>query len=679
MKMKSQLIVPFLCIQAILMAQPFNKVNISNVSIINSRALDFSPTFHKDGIVFVSNSTVEGKDKMYDKHINQKTMSLFIAKRNAKGDLQKPEPFALELVTSVHEGPLTFAKDFKTLYFSRNNNQKNGKAKYVEKIDRMQIFESHQTDKGWSNPKQIKFDRDVKDFCHPTLSIDGQKLYFSSNRKGGYGGMDLYVSNKLPSGDWSAPNNLGPYINSANNEVFPFIHEDGTLYFSSNKEGGLGGLDVYYARPRMELFDMPLSIGTPFNSQKDDFGFILDKERKLGYFTSNRAGGHGEDDIYSFATTDEITPNESKEHEITLVVLDDKTLKPITNATVLLGLSNLFSDQKNTTDESGKTTLKLNRAHDYDVKVDKSTYNAGQIAIGKEDARIEYIVLLNQPDADERSIILVVLDKNTRQPLPNAAVNWGQNNIFTNKKGKVILNLNRDEDYSIKIDKMNYSSDQIGFLKTDSRVEIEVLLDNSNNTEVVSTSNNDHKNPKNDDGFVERAKINTSETDAPDAVNSSDFPSKPRKIKGNSKVNKVLDVEEVVSANDLFQLKNIYYDFDKANIRSDASETLDSLILILTKFSDMEIELIAHTDSRGTSRYNDNLSQRRAINAEKYLLQNGILKSRIVHKSKGEEDLTNDCGDGVPCDEMRHQLNRRTEVRIVKKGSAEGRVIENKQ
>jgi outer membrane protein OmpA-like peptidoglycan-associated protein len=672
MKMKSQLIVSLWCIQTMLIAQPFNKVNVSNVSVINSTTLDFSPTFHKDGIVFVSNNTVEGKNKMYDKHINQKTMSLFIAKRNAQGNLQKPEPFALELVTSVHEGPLTFSKDFKTLYFSRNNNQKGGKAKYVEQVDRMQIYESHQTEKGWSKPKQLEFDREEKDFCHPTLSNDGQKLYFSSNRKGGFGGMDLYVSQKQPNGDWGTPNNLGSAINSVNNEAFPFIHDDGTLYFSSNKEGGMGGLDVYYARPRTGTFDTPLSIGTPFNSQKDDFGFILDKERKLGYFTSNRAGGYGEDDIYSFATADEITPNESAEYEITLVVLDDKTLKPVMNADILLGLNNWFSNQKIMTNDSGKTLLKLNRKHDYEVKVDKSTYNAEQIAIAKENTRREIIVLLNQPDADERNITLIVLDKNTRQPLSNAVVNWGQNNIFTNKKGKVILNLNRDEDYNIKVDKMAYNSNQIAFPKEDGREEIEVLLDISNNTNVVSTSNNDPKTSKNEGVLVEKP----SDSYAPDAVNRSDFPSKPRSNNGNNKTEKVSEVEIVAISNEVFHLNNIYYDFDKANIRSDASETLDSLIFILNKFSDMEIELIAHTDSRGTNRYNDNLAQRRAINAEKYLLQNGISKSRIIHKSRGENELANDCGDGIPCDEMRHQLNRRTEVRIVKKGSAEGRVIE---
>jgi outer membrane protein OmpA-like peptidoglycan-associated protein len=132
-------------------------------------------------------------------------------------------------------------------------------------------------------------------------------------------------------------------------------------------------------------------------------------------------------------------------------------------------------------------------------------------------------------------------------------------------------------------------------------------------------------------------------------------------------------------SNEMYELKNIYYNFDKANIRSDASRTLDSLITILNKFPDMEIELTAHTDSRGSDRYNDNLSQRRAINAEAYLIKKGILKSRIQHAFRGETALTNECGDDVPCIDRLHQMNRRTEVRIIKKGSAEGKVFESQK
>jgi outer membrane protein OmpA-like peptidoglycan-associated protein len=733
MKRICQLIILFVCGQNLLMAQPFNKVNISNVSVINSTTLDFSPAFHKDGLVFVSNNAIEGKTKMLDKRINQKTMSMFIAKRNAQGDLQKPEPFALELVTTVHEGPLTFTNDYKTIYFSRNNNHKEGRAKYVDLIDRMQIYESHLTDKGWTKPKQLEFDREVKDYCHPTLSADNKKLYFSSNRKGGFGGMDLYVSYKQTNGDWGKPINLGPSINSNKNEVFPFIHDDGTLYYSSSKEGGLGGLDVYYAKAKAlsniyavkaanldnlkgneshEDFLTPLSIGTPFNSEKDDFGFILDKQKTLGYFTSNRAGGFGEDDIYSFVAADELNPTDSKERVITLLVLDEKTRLPISKAEVALGLNNLFSNTKMMTNEQGKTTLKLNRTHDYNLKVNKETYDLESLALAKDDGREEVIVLLKQPDMTEHDIVLKVLDAQTRVPLSNAVVSIGLNNMLTDSEGKAILKLTRSEEHKIKIDKMSYLGERMTFQKGDTREELEVLLTNTvpNNNAIVTTTQNGSSSTSTQNGssssiqnngnasiqngnsvttpdkvptgtnpVAESTKVNSS---APASEpNRSDYPYKPSaKVKpNNTEIVKTNTSHDAVVSNEMYELKNIYYNFDKSNIRSDASRTLDSLIMILNKFPDMEIELTAHTDSRGSDRYNDNLSQRRAINAEAYLLKKGILKSRIQHASKGENQLTNECGDDVPCNDRLHQMNRRTEVRIIKKGSAEGKVFDSQK
>jgi outer membrane protein OmpA-like peptidoglycan-associated protein len=725
MKRICQLIILFVGAQNLLTAQPFTKVNISNVSVINSTTLDFSPAFHKDGLVFVSNNAIEGKTKMLDKRINQKTMSMFIAKRNAQGELQKPEPFALELVTTVHEGPLTFTNDCKTIYFSRNNNHKQGTAKYVDLIDRMQIYESHLTDKGWTKPKQLEFDREVKDYCHPTLSADNQKLYFSSNRKGGFGGMDLYVSYKQTNGDWGKPINLGASINSNKNEVFPFIHDDGTLYFSSSKEGGIGGLDVYYARTKAmsniyavkaanlenqkanvsrEDFDGPLSIGTPFNSEKDDFGFILDKQKKLGYFTSNRAGGFGEDDIYSFATIDELNPTE-KEREITLLVLDEKTRLPITKAEVALGLNNLFSNQKLVTDKEGKTTLKLNRTHDYDIKVNKESYDLESLALAKDDGREEVIVLMKQPDMTEHDIVLKVLDAKTRLPLSNAVVSIGLNNMFTDSEGKAILKLTRSEEYKIKVDKMSYIGERMTFQKGDTREELEVLLTNNvpNSAAIVTTTPNSNtptiqngnsttiqnnngvtspdKMPAGTNPVAESTAVTTTPATPTREPNRSDYPYKPSaEVKpSNTEIVKTNTTTVAVVSNEMYELKSIYYNFDKANIRSDASRTLDSLITILNKFPDMEIELTAHTDSRGSDRYNDNLSQRRAINAEVYLLKKGILKSRIQHASRGENQLTNECGDDVPCNDRLHQMNRRTEVRIIKKGSAEGKVIESQK
>lgn len=634
---------------------PFEKANIANVTVINSSRLDFAPAFYKDGIVFVSNMDIAGKSKVYDKHIKQQTMSLFMSQKNQKGVLQKPEPFALELVTTVHEGPLTFSKDFKTVYFSRNNNKNSGKAKYVELIDRMQIYEAHLTDKGWNKPERVVFDRETKDFCHPALSQDGQKLYFSSNRKGGFGGMDLYVSNILPNGKMDAPVNLGPTINSDKNEVFPFIHRDGTLYFSSNKLGGTGGLDIYYThrmehhdvvgKADSEAFDTPLSIGAPFNSEKDDFSFILDTERKSGYFSSNRNGGFGEDDIYSFALADEINPKPIIEQMIILTVLDRQTQKPIANADVSLLLEE--GGSKGTqifyTNESGHVVLKRNRVYDYEVKINKTKYDSEQFALSKNDSRPEIIVLLDAAIEEKfAEVSIQVLDRDTRKPIEKANVNWqSKNNVLTENRGIALLKLDRNIDNNLKILKENYYTESITYTKEDGRTTITVLMRQS---KAIATT---------------------------ESATSANASANPASILVEKPITTIANTE-------FYQLNNIYYDFDKAFVRNDASKTLDSVIVLLNKFPNMMIELEGHTDSRGANRYNDNLSDRRTVNAAQYLIKHGINRQRIKRVVRGELMLTNDCGDDIPCAEIDHQANRRTVVRIVKYGRASGNLFEAK-
>ncbi len=629
-----------------LSAQSFDKAIISNVSIVNSSKLDFAPAFHKDGIVFVSNNQdIVSKNKMFDKHINQKTMSLLISKKDNKGVLQKPEPFAVELVTTVHEGPLTFSKDFKTVYFSRNNNQKSGKAKYVELIDRMQIYRSELTDKGWGKPTRVEFDRETKDYCHPTLSADGKWIYFSSNRKGGYGGMDLYMSEILPNGKVGKPMNLGPTVNSEKNEVFPFLHTDGTLFFSSNKLGGTGGLDIYHVRKKQssEEFGTPLSIGTPFNSEKDDFGFILNNERKLGYFSSNRAGGFGEDDIYSFLMDDKLQPNQEETLPLLVTVLDRHTQAIIANAEVTLLLQNAHENgvQKYTTNEKGQVTLSRKRQYDYEVKINKDTYDTELFGLTKTDMRPEIIVLLDKPKEENLTVVTVqVLDRDTRKPISLANVHWRKRgNVLTEADGTAILHIDKGDNHNIDILKADYFTEKITYTKEDTRTKITILMRQSKAIATLDKATNPAINANPASILVERPVTTAANTE-------------------------------------FIYMNKIYYDFDKAHIRKDACRTLDSVIIMLNLYPDMMIEVEAHTDSRGANRYNDNLSERRAINATQYLIKNGINRHRINRVSRGELVLTNDCDDDVPCAETDHQANRRAEIRIVKYGSAEGKVIE---
>ena len=186
--------------------QPFiyPSVKVTNEEKINSPLLEFSPSFFEDGILFVSTMSPGKKYQGYDKKIKKPTMSIFLAKRNdITSVLERPVPFALELTTNMHEGPLTFDRNAEKVYYTRNNLKKRRK-----KSSKLKIYESIKSEDGnWSTPKELPFNLDDFDTAHPTISADGNTLIFSSNRPGGMGGMDLYQTT-LKDGIWTTPVNL---------------------------------------------------------------------------------------------------------------------------------------------------------------------------------------------------------------------------------------------------------------------------------------------------------------------------------------------------------------------------------------------------------------------------------------------------------------------------------------
>ncbi len=222
--------------------------------------------------------------------------------------------FAPELNTTFHEGPVTFDITGERVFFTRNNYNKGKRRNDKDGTMRLNIYTSNRGADGWQTPTEMPWNTDEYEEAHPTLSVDGRSLYFASNRPGGEGGMDLYVS-RLEGGTWGEPVNLGKTVNTAGNEVFPFIHADGTLYFASNGLGGVGGMDIFAvetgggdSESEVDIVrGTPVNIGAPYNSNKDDFGFIVSADGTYGYLTSARAGGSGGDDIYSFQTD---TPTE---------------------------------------------------------------------------------------------------------------------------------------------------------------------------------------------------------------------------------------------------------------------------------------------------------------------------------------------------------------------------------
>ncbi len=185
------------------------------------------------------------------------------------------------------------------MYFTGNNYGKK-LTRDSKGINHLKIYQSQKVDGKWTEATELAFNSDSYSTGHPALSKDGKKLYFASDMPGSIGDSDIFVVDVLEDGSFSSPKNLGPEINTEQKEMFPFINEE-KLYFSSNGHPGLGGLDIYEATFDEENgFSTVKNIGMPINSNKDDFSYIVNEETKKGFFASNREGGKGFDDIYSF-------------------------------------------------------------------------------------------------------------------------------------------------------------------------------------------------------------------------------------------------------------------------------------------------------------------------------------------------------------------------------------------
>lgn len=303
---------------------------IKNLNINTSKS-DFGATFYLDKIVFTSaRDTTRYGDKLYNWN-NQPFLNLYVAERNpADGSLFDEKLFIPNVMTKYHEATASFDASGKTIYYSSNIIKKNKLVIDENRINNFQILKGSIVNGKVENPQKVFFDNDDYSVGHPCLSDDGQLLFFASDMPGGYGETDLYVVKIAADGTMSSPQNLGPKINTIGNDLFPFFR-NGILYFSSDGHYGYGDLDVYESTFLSDgSFSTPRNLGAPINSNKDDFTFIIDKTGTYGYVSSNRAGGKGDDDIYSFTKA-----KPACNQNISGKATDRKSKLPLTDVTVI--------------------------------------------------------------------------------------------------------------------------------------------------------------------------------------------------------------------------------------------------------------------------------------------------------------------------------------------------------
>lgn len=269
------------------------RVSIKKMDI-NSIYSEFGPTLWNNRIVFSSNRPGKSVVRHRDARNNQPFFDLYSAPIESLIKTGRADLFNSQLKSGLNDGPVSFTADGQTMYITRNTQvNPDGKSELDIMVARMK-------DGKWeklltSLPLKMK----GYSIAHPSISSDDQRLFFVSDMPGGYGGMDIYYSDRK-GGFLSQPINLGPHINTPGNEVFPFVSPDGRLFFASNGHPGLGGMDLYVALPVEGGFSEPFNLGPGVNSSFDDFSLYLNDDGQTGYFSSNRPGGKGNDDIYAF-------------------------------------------------------------------------------------------------------------------------------------------------------------------------------------------------------------------------------------------------------------------------------------------------------------------------------------------------------------------------------------------
>lgn len=322
---------------------------VKKATILNSRRSDFAPMYlgkDYDQLYFTS-STEKALGKSKSGITGTKNCDIYFSKKDERGAWQKPEPIEGDVNTDEDEGVISFSPDGTTMYLSKARREPNADTS-------VEIYTSTRTGAQWSAPQKYEITADtLSAFGHPAVSPDGEYLYFVSDMPGGYGGKDLWrISLTEKEGTLE---NLGVQINTPGDEMFPYIRENGDLYFASDGHPGMGGLDIFRARMNASGMWQIENMKAPINSSADDFGITFGEE-ETGFFSSNRGDGRGYDNIYSFELP-------SIRVWISGTVLD-KDDEPVPDAIIRI-VGNDGSNQKEVARKDGSFRFKLDRGVHY--------------------------------------------------------------------------------------------------------------------------------------------------------------------------------------------------------------------------------------------------------------------------------------------------------------------------
>ncbi|MEI6050021.1 MAG: OmpA family protein [Bacteroidota bacterium] len=458
---------------------------VEEMKEINSKESDFSPAYGRDdfGLIYFTSSRDDAAGNKTHGATGQNYTDIFESRVDKKSKWSTPVPVEV-INTDYEEGTPSFSSDCKELYFTRCESGKRERKGCV-------IMYSKKTGDKWSDPKNIAILPDSLVAAHPSISNDGLTLYFVSDLAGGFGKKDIWKVTRSRSGSaWSKPVNLGPDINTPGDELFPYIREDGTLYFSSDGLIGLGGLDIFRAKLQPDGSWLVQNMKPPVNSFADDFGIAFENENERGVFSSTRKG-KGNDELYSF----ELPP---LKFNVTGLVKDEKTGTPITASLVQLIASD-GSNLQAQTGNGGDFKFALKADVDYIFLASKRGYLNGKEkeTTKKQEKSREFMV----------TILLIPTDKPIE--LPNILYDFGKWDLRPESMvslDKLVETLLDNPNVTIELMSHTDSRDteeyNQGLSQKRAQVVVQYLIDKGIETERLSAKGYGESTPKFVDAII---------------------------------------------------------------------------------------------------------------------------------------------------------------------------------